>query len=70
MSNLFFEQQQIKSLPVRSPATLGTRYVCPTCKRELSSHMFDCEGHIISVPGVCIECGEVVPVKSAVWRED
>jgi len=40
--------------------------VCPSCKREVAVHHFECDGHPLGVVGTCVEHGTVTPIRSAV----
>ena len=54
-------------LPVRDPATVPVRDVCPHCKRVAVVFAVGCNGHQFST-WHCPEHGDVVPVRSAVSR--
>lgn len=58
-------------LPPSKPAfpPLPVRDVCPHCKRPVTAHAFR-TGDFINCTYHCIDHGDVVPMRSAVWNED
>lgn len=67
------------SLPILMPMTfpparrveslLPTRDVCPHCKRPVAAHAFR-TGDFTNHTSHCRVHGDVVPMRSAVWRSD
>ncbi len=47
----------------RDPASLVSRQVCPTCRRELGVFMVTCDGHAFETYR-CSEHGDVTPMRS------
>lgn len=65
--NLFADPPaQHSVLTFRDPAPTPVAEVCPHCKRGVTTHQIDCDGHPIRVTGTCPEHGKVDPMRSAV----